>query len=260
VISRAQIVSANLAGKTALITGASGGLGAHFAHVLARCGCHVAIGARRAGAREQLVAEITSAGGRACHVELDVTDSRSVADAVEHAERMLGTIDVLVNNSGISRMGALLELPEQDWDAVMGTNLKGAYLVSVEVARRMRQAGCGGSIVNIGSVLGMRQAKQVAAYAVSKAGLIQLTKLMALEFARDNIRVNALSPGYFDTDMNHELWTTPAGEALVKRIPQRRLGAVEDLDGALLLLASESSRFMTGSVIVVDGGHLVSSL
>ncbi len=253
-------MSANLAGKTALITGASGGLGAHFALVLARCGCHVAIGARRADAREKVVAEIASAGGRACHVALDVTDSRSVSDAVAAALGMLGTIDVLVNNSGVSRMGASLELLEQDWDAVMSTNLKGAFLVSAEVARRMRHAGSGGSIINIGSVLGMRQAKHVASYAVSKAGLIQLTKLMALELARDDIRVNAISPGYFDTDMNHEMWTTPGGEALVKRIPQRRLGAIDELDGALLLLASESSRFMTGSVIAVDGGHLVSSL
>ncbi len=133
-------------------------------------------------------------------------------------------------------------------------------MVGEMVARGMRNAQTGGSIINIGSVLGMRQAKNIASYAVSKAGLIQLTKMMALELARDNIRVNALSPGYFDTDINHTMWDTPSGAALVRRIPQRRLGVMEDLDGAILLLASESSRFMTGSVIVVDGGHLVNTL
>ena len=259
-INASQIVSANLSGKTAFITGASGGLGAHFAALLARSGCAVAIGARRFDAREKIARGIVADGGTACHVEIDVTNSESVKLAVDSVQNMIGAIDVLINNSGISSIGPSLEHTEEQWDAVIDTNLKGAFLVSTEVARRMRDASNGGAIINIASILAERQQNNVASYAVSKAGLVQLTKSMALELARFNIRVNALSPGYIDTEINHELWATAAGEALIRRIPQRRLGIMEDLDGAMLLLASESSRFMTGAVIVVDGGHLVNTL
>ena len=255
-----QTLTADLNGKTAFITGASGGLGAHFAAVLAGCGCKVALGARRQDALKGIVNAIVDKGGSACHVQLDVTEVTSVREALAKARSLIGPIDVLINNSGISRIGPSLQHTEQEWDVVIDTNLKGAFLVSTEAARHMRADRRGGSIINIGSVLGLRQAKNIASYAVSKAGLIQLTKSMALELAQDNIRVNALSPGYFDTDINHAMWDTPSGAALIKRIPQRRLGRLEDLDGAILLLASESSRFMTGSVIVVDGGHLVSTL
>jgi NAD(P)-dependent dehydrogenase (short-subunit alcohol dehydrogenase family) len=259
-ISASQTITADLTGKTVFITGASGGLGAHFAALMARSGAAVAIGARRLEALTAVVKGIKDQDGKACHVELDVTDVDSVQRAMDAAEHLIGPIDVLINNSGTSRIGPALEHTEDDWDAVLDTNLKGAFLVSTEVARRMRHAKTGGSIINIASILGLRQSKNVASYAVSKAGLIQLTQSMALELARYDIRVNSLAPGYFDTDMNHDIWATPAGEALVQRIPQRRLGDLTDLDGALLLLASESSRFMTGTVIVVDGGHLVNTL
>ena len=255
-----NLITADLEGKTAFITGASGGFGAHFATLLAGCGCKVAIGARRLTALDAVVDAIRAENGEACRVELDVTRADSVREALAQARSLLGPLDILINNSGISRLAATIEQTEQDWDAVIDTNLKGAFLMSAEAARQMRADGRGGSIINIASVLGVRQAKNVTSYAVSKAGLEQLTKSMALELAQFHIRVNAIAPGYFDTDMNHHMWDTPAGAALIKRIPQRRLGRLEDLSGAILLLASDSSRFMTGSMIVVDGGHLVSSL
>jgi NAD(P)-dependent dehydrogenase (short-subunit alcohol dehydrogenase family) len=165
-----------------------------------------------------------------------------------------------VNNAGIVRSRPALEQTEEDWDAVLDTNLKGAFLVARAVAGKMRAAGRSGSIINIASILGLRQSAAVLPYAVSKAGIIQMTKVLALELARFNIRVNALAPGYFDTELNREFWQTEAGQGLVRRIPQRRLGQVSDLDGPLLLLASEASQYMTGAVLAVDGGHLVSGL
>jgi NAD(P)-dependent dehydrogenase (short-subunit alcohol dehydrogenase family) len=253
-------LTADLSGKIAFVTGASSGLGRHFALVLARAGATVAIGARRLEALETLTSEIIAEGGRAYVVPLDVTAKRSVEIAVDAIARELGTIDILVNNSGVSIQGDILAQLEEQWDAVLDTNLKGAFLVATEVARVMRATGRGGSLINIASILGIRQAGQLGPYAVSKAGLIQLTHIMALELARYDIRVNALAPGYIETDLNRELWATPAGAALLKRIPQRRLGKPEDLDGALLLLASDSSRFMTGATITIDGGHVVSTL
>jgi NAD(P)-dependent dehydrogenase (short-subunit alcohol dehydrogenase family) len=254
------VLSADLAGKVALITGASSGLGRHFARVLARSGATVAVAARRVDALHSLAEEIVAQGRRVCSVTLDVLDSKSVQRCIHTVARELGPVDVLVNNAGVTSNHGLLDETEEQWDAVVDTNLKGAFLVATEVARHMRAASRGGSIINIASILGLRQAGHVAPYAASKAGLVQLTKVMALEWARFAIRVNALAPGYIETDLNREFWGSPASAALVKRIPQRRLGQPEDLDGALLLLASDASRYMTGSIVAIDGGHLVNTL
>lgn len=250
----------DLNGKVALVTGASSGLGRHFAAVLARAGAKVGLAARRVDALESVAAEIAKAGGAAAVARMDVTDGSSVVSAVAAIEAALGPIDILVNNSGTSIAKPLLDQSEQDWDSVVDVNLKGAFLVATEAARRMRERGQGGSIVNIESILSFRQAGSIAPYAASKAGLTQLTRSMALELARYGIRVNGIAPGYFATDINDEFFHTAAGEALVKRIPQRRLGRLEDLEGPLLLLASDASRYMTGATLVVDGGHLCSTL
>ena len=245
-----------LAGKVAFVTGASRGLGAHFAKTLAAAGADVVIGARRPDSMAQVAAAILADGGSCRMVALDVADPRSV-DALD---AMLPEIDILVNNAGIVRDAAALDQTEADWDAVIDTNLKGIFLMSQAVARAMKMRGRGGSIINIASVLGLRQAGGVLPYAVSKAGAIQMTKSLALEWARYGIRVNALAPGYLETELNSDFWASDAGKAMIRRIPQRRLGALHDLDGPLLLLASDLSAYMTGSVIEVDGGHLVSTL
>jgi NAD(P)-dependent dehydrogenase (short-subunit alcohol dehydrogenase family) len=251
---------ADLKEKVAIVTGASSGLGRHFAQVLARSGATVIATARRMEALNTLVAQITADGGRATASRLDVLDVASVRAMIAAVSSQFGAIDILVNNSGVTSSADVLEQSESEWDSVLDTNLKGAFLVAGEVARSMRERKHAGSIINISSILGLRQAGHVAAYAVSKAGLVQLTKVMALELARYGIRVNALAPGYIETDLNRDFWASPAGMALLKRIPQRRLGRPQDLDGALLLLASDASRYMTGSVIAIDGGHLVSTL
>jgi NAD(P)-dependent dehydrogenase (short-subunit alcohol dehydrogenase family) len=246
----------DLAGKVAFVTGASGGLGAHFAATLAAAGAEVIIGARRPDAMAQIAGVILAAGGRCRTVALDVAD----ADSIAALGSILPEVDILVNNAGIARDASALDLTEVDWDAVIDTNLKGMFLMAQAVGRAMKARGRGGSIINIASVLGLRQAGGVMPYAVSKAGTIQLTKSLALEWARHGIRVNALAPGYVETDLNSHFWDTEAGKAMIRRIPQRRLGLLSDLDGPLLLLASDLSAYMTGSVIAVDGGHLVSTL
>ena len=250
----------SVAGKVALITGASSGFGRHFATVLAREGAKVGLAARRLDALDSVAQEIRSAGGIAATVKLDVADVATIAPAVAALERELGRIDVLVNNSGTSVVKPLLDQTEQDWDAVVDVNLKGAFFVASEVARRMRDDGRGGSIVNIESILSFRQTGHIPGYVASKAGLTQLTKTMALELARYDIRVNGIAPGYFSTDINRDFLASEAGAAMIKRIPQRRPGNIEDLEGPLLLLASDASRYMTGTTLVVDGGHLVSGL
>jgi NAD(P)-dependent dehydrogenase (short-subunit alcohol dehydrogenase family) len=251
---------ADLSGKVALVTGASSGLGRHFASVLARHGVKVGIAARRVDALEETARHIEREGGVAAVSALDVTRADSVKNALSTLEGKLGPIDIVVNNSGMSVSKPVLDQSESDWDAVVDVNLKGAFLVAAEAARRMRDAQRPGSIINIESILSFRQAGSIAPYAASKAGLTQLTRSLALELARFRIRVNGIAPGYFATDINREFFDTELGRALIKRIPQRRLGQLEDLDGPILLLASDASRYMTGATLVVDGGHLCSSL
>jgi hypothetical protein len=245
----------DLSGKRAFVSGASSGLGAHFAACLAARGAEVVLAARRVEALEAVAQAIRAAGGSATTLRLDIADP-SGWDGLEEAA---GPIDILVNNAGIVREGAALDQSEADWDAVIDTNLKGMAFLAQRMARGMKARG-GGCIINIASILGLRQAGGVLSYAVSKAGVIQMTKSLALEWARHGIRVNAIAPGYIETELNRDFWESPGGVAMIKRIPQRRLGQLRDLDGPLLLLASDASRYMTGSVLVVDGGHTVSSL
>ena len=250
----------DLSGKIALVTGASSGLGNHFARTLAASGAVVIVGARRREKLDALVSQLQAEGRRAMAVTLDVTDPASVGSAFEAAVRGAGAPDIIVNNAGIAHTSASLELGEADWRRVMETNLDGAWRVAQAGAKAMLAAGKGGAIVNIASILGLRVATSLLAYAAAKAALIQLTQALALEWARHGIRVNAIAPGYVETEINRGFFETDAGKAMVKRVPQRRIGRACDLDGALLLLASEAGGYMTGSTIVVDGGHLVSSL
>lgn len=249
-----------LHGRTALVTGASSGLGRHFARLLANCGAHVITAARRTDRLAQLVEALEIEGHSACAVALDVTSGQSIGNAFDelHARGLIPNI--VVNCAGVAVSGPALEQSEAEWDQVIDTNLKGAWLVSQEAARRLVNAGSGGSIINIASITGERVAGAVAPYCASKAGLIHLTRAMALELARHRIRVNALAPGYVATELNADFLGSMAGERLRCRIPQQRFGQPQDLDGPLLLLASDAGRFMTGSVIAVDGGHLVSGL
>ena len=240
-----------------LVTGASQGLGRQFARVLAARGAAIVLAARQIDKLQSLEHEIKDGGGRAVAVRMDVTDLGGMAAALDQAEAALGPITVLINNAGVATEKLAVDTSEADWDKVIGANLKGAYFLATEVARRMIARQQGGNIVNIASVLGQSVLKFVSPYAISKAGIIQATKAMALELASSRIRVNALAPGYIDTDINRELWSTPAGEKLLKSIPQRRVGHESDLDGAILLLASNASRYMTGSVVTVDGGFLL---
>jgi NAD(P)-dependent dehydrogenase (short-subunit alcohol dehydrogenase family) len=248
----------DLNGKHVLVTGASSGLGRHFAQVLAAARAVVSLGARRADALAETVAKIGS--DRAHGLVMDVSDAHSIEQAFDGAEARFGPINVVVNNAGITVTRAALDVDEATWDQVIDTNLKGVWLTAQSGARRMVRNGTGGSIVNIASILGVRVAGGVAPYAISKAGVVQLTKGLALEWARHKIRVNALAPGYIETELNDAFFSTEPGKALIKRIPQRRLGLASELDGPLLLLASDASSYMTGSVVAVDGGHLVSSL
>lgn len=249
-----------LEGETALVTGANGGLGSHFAKTLARAGASVALAARRPETLEALRASIADDGGRAVALRLDVTKPEDAPRALDEAQAALGPVTILVNNAGVAVTKPLLDHTEEDWRNVMGVNLDGAWRVAQAAARQMVRHRRGGSIVNVASVLGIRVTAQVPSYAASKAGLIHLTRAMAVELARYRIRVNALAPGYVATPMNRDFFASEAGQAMVRRIPQRRLGQPEDLDGALLLLVSEAGIHITGSVLSVDGGHHVSSL
>lgn len=249
-----------LTGRTALITGASSGLGLHSAWTIARAGARVMLAARRLARLQGLVAEMQQQGLEAHAIEMDVSSASSVAAAFEEVAQRWSAPDIVVNNAGLATSAPALSQTESQWDEVMDTNLKGAWLVATEAARHLQQAGRGGCIVNVASILGLRVGGAVAPYCASKAGLIHLTKALALEWARYGIRVNALAPGYIETDLNSGFLQSEAGQRLQSRIPQRRFGQPGDLDGPLLLLASDAGAYMTGAVLAVDGGHLVSTL
>ncbi|MEP4380386.1 MAG: SDR family NAD(P)-dependent oxidoreductase [Alphaproteobacteria bacterium] len=251
----------DLTGQVAFVTGASSGLGAHFAQTLVGAGAKVAIGARRADRLADLAKQIEAAGGRALPIELDVTNAESVARAVRIAEEELGAMTILVNNAGVPPRALTLEMDEEEWDRVVGTNLKGAWLVAREIGRHMVAHGGGGRIINIASVLGWKTvAKGIQSYGVSKAGLVSMTETMALEVARDGILVNAIAPGYIRTELNDAFLDSEPGQRIRTRVATRRFGEPADLDGALLLLAGPAGAYITGSVIAVDGGLTLSTL
>jgi NAD(P)-dependent dehydrogenase (short-subunit alcohol dehydrogenase family) len=249
----------SLAGKTALVTGASSGLGEHFAGVLSRAGAKVVLAARRVEKLDALAARIKAAGGQAAVVALDVTNPAAIKPAFEQAEAALGPVDIVINNAGVPSHSWVLKTSEDEWRHVMSVNLDGVFRVAQEAARRMVAGKRPGSIVNIASVLGMSVSKTLAPYSASKAAVISLTQAMALELARNGIRVNAIAPGYFATEINAGFIDTPAGQGLVKIIPAGRIGRLEELNGPLLLLASEAGAFMTGTVVTVDGGYLLAT-
>ena len=246
--------------RVVLVTGASSGLGRHFAQLSARHGATVVAAARREAELASLVADITVGGGRAHAVALDVRDPAGVVRAVDDALAAAGRVDVLVNNAGVTRTRPALQTDEEAWRSVIDTNLDGAFRVARAVAQAMADGGRGGAIVNVASILALRVAKQVAAYVAAKAGLLRLTEALALEWAVHGIRVNALAPGYVETDLNRDFLRSAAGESLGKRVPMRRFGTPADLDGALLLLASDAGRYITGATITVDGGHALAWL
>ena len=253
----------DLQGRTALVTGGFSGLGRHFAQVLAANGARVAIAGRRIELGREVASEIAAAIGRPADVrayQADVTDAHSVDYAFKQAQAELGVPTIVVNNAGTVARAPSIELADEAWSDVVDVNLSGVFRVAQAAARAMVKAGQGGSIINIASILGLRVRTQVLAYAATKAAVVQMTKGLALEWAQHHIRVNALAPGYFETDINRDLLRSPAGQALIARVPQQRVGQLADLDGPLLLLASDASAYMTGAVIPVDGGHLVSSL
>jgi len=243
----------DLSGRTALVTGAGTGLGRGFAQTLARAGAAVVLAGRRREPLESCAREIESAGGVAHWVQMDVASAESVANAFGQ----IGPIDVLVNNAGVAGVGALLELTEESWDGVLNINLKGAWLVARAAARGMMERGGSGSIVNVASVLGTAVQKGTGSYPAAKAALLHLTRQMALEWAKYGVRVNAIAPGYFASELSGGYLASEGGKAMIKRMPLRRVGEPGELDGALLLLASGASRYMTGSVVTVDGGMSV---
>ncbi|MBY0296276.1 MAG: SDR family oxidoreductase [Methylobacterium sp.] len=252
-------LAAGLRGRHVLVTGASSGLGDHFARLCARCGAAVTVAARRKERLDALVAALREAGApEARALALDVADADSVAGAFADLADALP--DVVVNNAGIAEGGAALDTDLDTFDRVIATNLRGVWAMSTAAARAWRAAGRGGTIVNVASILGLRVTGGVGPYTVSKAGVVQMTQALGLEWARHGIRVNALAPGYVGTDINRDFFESPPGQAMIKRIPMRRLGRPEDLDGAFLLLAGDASGWMTGATIPVDGGHLVSGL
>ena len=247
-------------GKVALVTGAGSGLGRQFATTLAEAGATVAVAARRREKLEETAALIEDLGGKSLCLELDVTDTLSITSCVRHVTSELGAPDILVNNAGIARQGFLTDISEEDWDAVLDTNLKGVFMVAQAVAKEMMRAKKGGSIINIASILGLGVSKALASYIAAKAGVINLTKAMALERTRANIRVNALAPGYFVTEINEKQFEQGAHELVKQAVPMGRVGEMPEISGPLLLLASDAGSYMTGSIVAVDGGHLVRSL
>ena len=255
-----ELPSFGIAGQVALVTGASSGIGRHFAALLAAAGVKVALAARRVERLAELAREIEAAGGQSLPIACDVTRSDDVAAAVAAAEDELGPLTLLVNNAGVVVSKPLFEHTEADWDHVIDTNLKGAWLMAREFAQHLVGVKRPGRIINISSVLGFRTIGRVPAYCAAKAGLTHLTHVLAMELARFGILVNALAPGYVETDFNRAFFQTEPGKALISRIPLKRLGQTEDLDGALLFLASPASAYVTGTVISVDGGHSVAAI
>jgi NAD(P)-dependent dehydrogenase (short-subunit alcohol dehydrogenase family) len=245
-----------LDGKHVLVTGASGGLGEHFAGVLADAGAHVILAARRTDALERVASALRAKGGHAQCVPLDVGSSASI----DAAFAQMPLPDVVINNAGINVVGTALDLPEDDWARVMDINVKGAWLVARAAIARWIEHKRPGNLVNIASILGLRVQRDLAAYAASKAALVQLTRALSIDYARHGIRANALCPGYFATDINREWLASPGGERMLQRIPFRRPGELHELNGALLLLCSDASSYMSGSTVVVDGAHTQSSL
>ena len=247
-----------LDGRVALITGASSGLGRHFSLTLARAGAKVALAARRLDKLQEVAAQIRALGGTAHAVELDVTDTATVGPAFDAAEAALGPIDIVVNNAGVPAGSWFTKTSDEEWRRVLDVNLDGVFRVGREAARRMQAHKKGGSIINVASIVGIGALRTLTPYMASKAAVIHLTKGMALELARDNIRVNALAPGYVSTEFNAEFLGSEEGQRLLAKVPMRRAGRPEELDGPLLLLASNAGSLITGTVIVADGGHLLS--
>ena len=255
-------IEVNFEGKIALITGASSGLGSRFAKVLAQAGAQVVLAARRTDRLKELRAEIEAEGGAAHMVQLDVTDYASIKSAIAHAETEAGPIDILINNAGVSNLKRLLDVTPDDYAYVMDTNLRGAFFVAQESAKRMVARAKGDPkkqhrIVNIASVAGMRVINQLGTYCTSKAAVIQMTKAMALEWGKYGINVNAICPGYISTEINQGFFETDDGKKLISSLPRNRVGKPEDLDGLLLLLAGEEARFMNGAIVTADDGMSV---
>ncbi len=257
--------SIDLSGRVAFITGASGGLGAQFARTLSTAGAAVVLASRRIEKLKELRAEIEGAGGDAHVVELDVTDHDSIKSAVAHAETEVGSIDILVNNSGVSTTQRLQDVAPKDYDFVFDTNVKGAFFVAQEVGKRMlaRAQGAapgsytGGRIVNVASMAGLRVLSQIGVYCMSKAAVVHMTRVMALEWGRFGINVNAICPGFIDTEMNHHHWQTEQGQKLVQMLPRKRVGQPRDLDALIVMLCSDQSHFVNGAVIAADDGFAV---
>jgi 3-oxoacyl-[acyl-carrier protein] reductase len=247
----------DLSGRVGLVTGASSGLGLRFAEVLAANGAAVALVARRKDRLAALEAKIAASGGRAVAIEADVLDNAAMRRAFDAAEAAFGTVTILVNNAGVAHSARAVDLAEEQWRRVLGTNLDAVFFWSQEGARRMLAAGKPGAIINIASVLGFGVGKGVVAYAAAKAGVVQVTKALGLELAFKGIRVNAIAPGWFVTEINRDYLASDEGKKLTRDIPVGRFGRDGDLDGALLLLASDAGRFIAGATIVVDGGQMV---
>jgi NAD(P)-dependent dehydrogenase (short-subunit alcohol dehydrogenase family) len=252
-------IEVNFEGKVALITGASSGLGARFAKVLAMAGAQVVLASRRIDRLKELRAEIEAEGGAAHVVALDVTDYASIKSAIAHAETEAGPIDILINNSGVSTQQKLVDVTPEEYAFVMDTNLRGAFFVAQETAKRMITRYKGDHkkqhrIINIASVAGLRVIPQLGIYCISKAAVVQMTKAMAVEWGKFGINVNAICPGYIETEINSEHFQTEQGKKLIDMLPRKRVGTPEDLDGLLLLLAAEESRFLNGSIVAADDG------
>lgn len=254
-------LGAKLAGKRILVTGASSGLGENFARLAARCGAKVVIAARRKARLDALAEELARLGSpQVTVVEMDVASEASIDGAFAEIDASGDSLDVVINNAGVAGEGAALTLRTQDFDAVMATNVRGVWLVAVQAARRWKQARRVGSIINIASIQGERVMPGITPYSISKAAVVHMTKSLAVEWARYGIRVNAIEPGYIGTEMTDGMWESEQGRAMIQRIPMRRLGKPEELDGLVLLLATDAGSWMTGACVPVDGGHLCSSL